>query len=112
MTEFLKSFSSMSIAIALLPIRQVQTVMEGRDPCLKTMDAITSTTIENFRGALFETFCALDNAQRGAIAMGERILAFRENGAGPDVAVTNETWHWTPEDSCAEERRADFRLRL
>ena len=112
MTEFLKSFSSMSLALALLPLRQVQTMLRpdqtaGSDenPGVRTMDAITSTAIRNFGGSLLKTFCTLDSAQRRAIALGARLLSSQERESS-DYA----DWSWPT--SGAEEHRADFGLRL
>jgi hypothetical protein len=113
MTEYLKSFSSMSLALALLPVRQIQTMLgpsqtdDGDDdPGVRAMDAITSSAIQNFGGSLLRTFCALDNAQRRAIAIGARIFARSRDRA----SRRSTDWSWPAESAVA--RRTDFCLRL
>lgn len=76
MRELLKSFSSLSLALMLLPIKQMENALaprgpdESRGPSVKTMDAITNTILDQYGGTLRATFSALDNVQRGAIEMG------------------------------------------
>jgi hypothetical protein len=112
MTEFLKSFSSMSLALALLPVRQMQAMLRpaqtghSDENGVSTMDAITTTAIRNFGGSLLRTFCTLDDAQRRAITTGARILSpFQDRGNR-----RSSDWSWPT--SGTEEHRADFGLRL
>ena len=76
------------------------------DPGVRTMDAITSSAIQNFGGSLLKTFFALDNAQRRAIAVGTRILSPSRGQERRRVA----DWSWTA--GSAGGRRAAFGLRL
>lgn len=111
MTEFLKSFSSMSLALAFLPIRQMEDMLRtgtnrrNDDPTVRTMDSITTTTVENFGGSLRKTFCVIDHAQRAAIDRGAKVLwPFRGR-----EAVENSVGGGNMDNG---EKRADFHLRL
>jgi hypothetical protein len=83
MTEFLKSFSSLSLALSLFPLKQIENILtppnyEGQDgPATKAMDGITKAVLDQFDGTLEATFSALDNLQRGTIAICARTM-----------------WHW------------------
>src|SRR4051794_31623978 len=88
MREFIKSFSSLSLALTLLPIRQIENAFtprgpgDDRDPAVKTMDSITKSVVDQFGGTLQATFSALDNVQRGIIALSMNALwPFPDSGA-------------------------------
>jgi hypothetical protein len=103
MREFLKSFSSLSLALALLPIKQIENVLTPDEPgencgrAVKTMDTITSTVLDQFGGTLRATFSALDNLQRGVIATGmTAIWPFRGRGGREGDRHDNsprKSWH-------------------
>ncbi|MEO7649517.1 MAG: hypothetical protein ABIZ80_03550 [Bryobacteraceae bacterium] len=88
MKEFLKSFSSLSLALALLPIKQMENSLargESGDaprPAVKAMDAITKTILDQFGGTLQATFSALDKVQRGVIALAAPLMIWPDPGNG------------------------------
>jgi hypothetical protein len=104
MIELLKSFSSMSLALALLPIRQIEKSLAPGGPpvtgeaAMKTMDAITIVTVENFGERLRNAFLTVDDAQRRAITTGAKMLwpfGSEESLAGdgrPANAEQSQTW--------------------
>jgi len=73
--EFFKSFSSLSLALALFPVKQIESILttDGGDyehgPATEAMDSITHAVVNQFGGTLKATFSALDNLQRGVIAL-------------------------------------------
>jgi hypothetical protein len=83
MREFTKSLFSYSLALSLLPLRQMQNLMtpskrdEDRGPAAKSFDALTGATVDQFGETLKSTFHMLDNVQRGLIS-----LAFGFFGSG------------------------------
>jgi len=80
MREFLQSFSSLSLSLALLPIKQIENALtpsepgETRNKSIKTLDVITNTVVGQFGGTLHATFSALDNVQRGMILMATSMM--------------------------------------
>ncbi len=75
MKEFLQSLSSFSLAMCLFPIREAGNLLagpdrsDGRSPAVVALDAVTSATKGQLGGTLNAVFSALDNTQRGLIAL-------------------------------------------
>jgi hypothetical protein len=113
MVEFLKSFSSMSLALALLPIREIENSLapgESRGSggaAVKAMDAITIVTVENFGGRLRSAFSAIDGAQRRVIARAVRMWGSSQPVAGNTTCAEG----WESPAGQAEAPRPDFHLR-
>src|SRR6185312_2340230 len=79
MTEYLKSFSSMSLALWLLPLKQIEnSINTGEkshaEPNVKTMDDITGTVVDHFGKGLHDAFTTLDKMQRTFFNMGARMF--------------------------------------
>jgi hypothetical protein len=114
--EFVKSFFSLGIAASLFPLKQIDNLLapvepgDLKNPATEAMDSVTSATLDQFGGTLRATFSALDNVQRGIVALGFGLLpsgsgARQRQGTGPlgrngktgsGAARSGETW-WTPE---------------
>jgi hypothetical protein len=79
MTEYLKSLSSMSLALWLLPLKQIENTMntgakDRSEPNVRTMDDITHTVVDHFGGGLRDAFSTLDKMQRTFFNMGARMF--------------------------------------
>jgi hypothetical protein len=79
MTEYLKSLSSMSLALWLLPLKQIENTMNKGDkshsePNVRTMDDITGTVVDHFGSGLRDAFSTLDKMQRTFFNMGARMF--------------------------------------
>jgi len=79
MTEYLKSLSSMSLALCLLPLRQIENTMNAgeknhSEPNVRTMDDITGTVVDHFGNGLRDAFSRLDKMQRTFFNMGARMF--------------------------------------
>jgi hypothetical protein len=79
MTEYLKSLSSMSLALWLLPLKQIENTIDRGDhdrsePNVKTMDDITDNVVDHFGSGLRDTFATLDKMQRTFFNMGARMF--------------------------------------
>jgi hypothetical protein len=102
MTEFLKSFSSLSLALSLFPLKQIENILTPRNhkdqhgPATKAMDAITSAVLDQFGGTLEATFSALDNLQRGAIAVCAKTMWPRHGYSGDGRANHTPRTHPDP----------------
>ena len=79
MTEYLKSLSSMSLALWLLPLKQIENTMNTveknhSEPNVRTMDDITGTVVDHFGSGLRDAFSTLDKMQRTFFNMGARMF--------------------------------------
>jgi hypothetical protein len=76
MREFAKSFSSLALAMSLFAFKQVENIATPRDrgerrgPTVKSLDAVTNATVNQFGETLRATFRTIDNVQRGIIGLG------------------------------------------
>jgi hypothetical protein len=86
MTEYLKSLSSMSLALWLLPLKQIENSMNSgnnsrrAEPNVKTMDDITGTVVDHFGSGLRDAFSTLDKMQRTFFNAGARMFVGKHEG--------------------------------
>jgi hypothetical protein len=75
MQEFIKSSSSLMLALSLFGVKQIENIVTPRDrdehhsPATKAMNSVTNATIDQFGETLRSTFRTLDNVQRGVVAL-------------------------------------------
>jgi len=80
MQDLLKSFGSLSLALTLFGLRQGENIFYSDRPARRSqatisMDSLTAVTIQQLgSGPLRATFDALDNVQRGMIALAANVL--------------------------------------
>jgi len=74
MREFVKSSSSLMLALSLFGLKQIGSLVTPRDQpagrAAKAMNSITNATVDQFGETLRGTFRAFDNMQRGLIGVG------------------------------------------
>ena len=80
MQEFVKSCSSLALALALFGIKEVENVLTPmargarRGEAANAMDAVTHATIDQFGETLRSSFRSIDHLQRGLISLGFNIF--------------------------------------
>ena len=76
MREFVKSSSSLMLALSLFGLKQIENLVAPRESddttgrAARAMNSITDATVDQFGDTLQGTFRAVDNVQRGLIAVG------------------------------------------
>jgi hypothetical protein len=106
MRDFVKSFSSMGLALALFGVKQIENVVTPRDrgqrrgPATKAMDAVTNATVDQFDETLYSTFRMMDNLQRGLIGLSfSLVLPFVSSPSTSGTESRTDTWRTVPADS-------------
>ena len=113
MREFVKSFSSLMLAMSLFSLKQAQNAAsprdpgEGRGPAEKAMDSVTNATVNQFGETLRSTFHALDNVQRGVVGLGFALL-FPFGGRGRRRADDQAGVHHIDQTESAGTRAYDY----
>lgn len=89
MQEFVKSLSSLTLALTLLSVKELENLAtprergERRGPATRALDSVTHATTDQFGETLRSAFSAADNVQRGLIGLGfSFFLPFLGNAGG------------------------------
>ena len=121
MREFVKSSFSLGIALSLLAVKQTRNLFgsDGNERGLapRSLDAISSTTVDQLGGTLRNTFSALDNLQRGLVEIGFAFIfppielpwSGRRNGRRELAADVRNNGHVFRDETAFDVRRATIR---